>query len=298
MKTKWIVILLVVLAVLFGITVMAVVIALASGASLGGNQIALIHLTGTIAGSGTGVIPETIISELRRADNNPAVKAILLRIDSPGGTAAASQEIATEVERIKKPVVVSIADVGASGAYMVSAAADEILALPASEVGSIGVIIELPDIERLAERYGVGVTVIKQGKLKDMGNPFRKLTPEEESILKADSKLTYDQFIQQVAKGRKLPVEKVRSLATGRVWVGTEAKDLGLVDRLGTVQDAVDRAAVLGKIKGKPNVVDYDQPEFGGLLNLLLNGSYGVDPAAALKPFGLDPVQGRSPVKY
>ncbi|RJQ56343.1 MAG: signal peptide peptidase SppA [Actinobacteria bacterium] len=298
MKSKWVLVLVVVLVVLFAITLLSVLAAVAAGAAVSGNQVALIHLDGVIAAGGDSTVstPEEIGEALRRADRTPTVKAIVLRVDSPGGTAAASQEIAMEVERTKKPVVVSIADVGASGGYMVSAAADEIVALPASEVGSIGVIIQLPNIQGLADKYGVKMGIIKQGKHKDMGNPFRPLTEEERRILQADTKVTYDQFIEQVAKGRDLPVAKVRELATGRVWVGTEARELGLVDRLGTLQDAIDRAGRLGKIRGRPNVVDYDAPSFDGLIDILL-GTGGVRKAMSAA-LGASPAAGRSPINY
>lgn len=299
MKNKWVIAVIgIVVLLMLAIGCFAAIFIAAVGSGLGNNQIALIHLTGVIAGTGSGAgaaTPETMISQLKKADDDRRVKAILLRVDSPGGTAAASQEIAMQVARVKKPVIVSIGDVGASGAYMVSAAADKIVAAPASDVGSIGVIIELPDIARLADKWGVGFTVVKEGKFKDMGNPFRKLTPAERAILQADTKVTYDQFIRQVAEGRRLPVAKVRELATGRTWVGSEAKGLGLVDEIGNLQDAIDLAARLGRIKGRPNVVEYESPSLANLLNDLLNSSSG---AAAARALGLDGVRGRSPVRY
>ncbi len=262
------------------------------------NRIALIHLTGVIAAtSGDGITstdPERMISDLRRADQDRTVKAILLRVNSPGGTAAASQEIAMELARVKKPVVVSIADVGASGAYMIAAEADKIVAAPASDVGSIGVIMEVPDISKLADKYGVGMTVIKEGKYKDMGNPFRSLTPAEKRLLQADAKITYDQFVEQVAKARGLPVAKVRELATGRTWTGSGAVEIGLVDEVGNFQDAVDLAARLGRIKGRPNLVQYETPSLVDVINQLAESSAK---AAATRAFGLDDSTLRKPVR-
>lgn len=299
MKNKvvvWVVVGVLVLFLAFGCC--GTLLVVSSGSGLVKNRIALIHLTGVIAASSDGAPgsadPETLIGELRRADADPAVRAILLRVNSPGGVAAASQEVAMEVARLDKPVIVSIADIGASGAYMISAEADKIVAAPASEVGSIGVIMEVPDIQRLADKWGVGMTVIKEGKYKDMGNPFRKLTPAEKRILQADAKITYDQFIEQIAKARKMPVAKVRQLATGRTWTGSEALQIGLVDEMGNYQDAVDLAARLGRIKGRPNVVDYETPSLTNIVNQLASSSAN---AAAARALSVDGLAGRRPVR-
>jgi protease-4 len=195
---------------------------------------------------------------------------VVLRIDSPGGSAAASQEVYEEVKRMQKPVVVSAADVDASGAYYSSCGADEIMASRSSSVGSIGVIMQIPDLQDLYGKLGIKYQTIKQGKYKDMGSGDRPLTAEETALLNADAKEVYDQFIADVAASRKLPEAKVRDLATGQTWNGTTAKDLGLIDSLGNYRDAVDRAGKLGKIQGEPTVVTYDQTS---LLDLLTGGS-------------------------
>jgi protease IV len=232
------------------------------GASTTSGNIALIHIDGTIQDSGagaTGADPERLIRLLKKADDDTGIKVVLLRINSPGGTVSASQEIAMQVARMKKPVVADVGDTGASGAYYVASQSDEIVATPSSAVGSIGVIIEAPNVEELMKKVGVKVTVIHEGKFKDIGSPFRSMTPSETALLQEDLKPAYEQFIADVAKGRKLPEAKVREMATGLVWSGVVAKDMGLVDKLGNYADAVDEAGRLGKITGKPDVVDYDQ---------------------------------------
>lgn len=264
----------------------------------GRNRVALIHLTGLIAASSDSAAvaadPESLINTINKADQDPSVKAILLRVNSPGGVASASQEIAMQLARVRKPVVVSVADVCASGAYMISAEADKIVAPPAADVGSIGVIMEVADMEKLARKLGISMTIIKQGKYKDMGNPFRKLTPEERRILQSDAKITYEQFISQVAKARGLPATKVRQLATGRSWTAQEAKDLGLVDEIGNYQDAIDLAARLGKIKGRPNVVEYESPSLMNVINQLAGSTAR---AAAARALGFDERTTARPVR-
>lgn len=230
--------------------------------SASGNSIYEIRLEGTISASGSssilsgaGVTPESIIEQALAAEKNPGVKAILLRIDSGGGSAAASQEIFEELKKITKPIVVSVSDICASGAYYIACAADKIVANKASSVGSIGVIMQIPDLEGLYDKLGIKYTTIKQGKYKDAGSSSRPLTPEEEQLLQNQTEQIYEQFIQDVAASRKLPVEKVREIATGWVYIGTEALNLGLIDKIGTYRDAEMLAAQLGGIKGEPNII-------------------------------------------
>jgi protease-4 len=240
-----------------------------------GEAVALIHIDGVIAGTsgsltGASVTPEAILAQLKQAEDNSSIKAILLRVDSPGGTVAASEEIATEVGRATKPVVVSIGDTGASGAYMISSQADWIVAGPGSDVGSIGVILEVPDLETLLNKLGVKFAVIHAGKYKDIGSPYRSLTTTETKMLQEQVDIAYGQFVDLVAKGRKIPSAKVRELATGMAWAGTQAKSYGLVDQIGTYNDALDKAAKLGKIQGTPQVVDLGGTRFSNLLNAIL----------------------------
>lgn len=232
-----------------------------------GESIALIKIDGVISASGEGpfsssVTPEKVLSQLDQAAEDRDVKAILLRINSPGGTAGASQEIYTEIKRLNKPVVASIADIGASGAYWIATGADKIIANSASEVGSIGVIIEIPNLQGLFKQIGADFQIVKQGKYKDLGNPSRPLTLEEKEILNQHSKILYDLFVDEVAKARKLTREEVLKMANGLTFPGTQAKDLKLVDQIGNYSDAIDAAAKLGKIGGKPKVVQYDKPGF------------------------------------
>jgi protease-4 len=227
-----------------------------------GDSIALIHIDGAISGTGSSidgvVTPEDIIDQLDQAANDPSVKAVLLRIDSPGGTVAASQEIAMAVERMEVPVVCSIGDIGASGAYMVASQSDHIVAAPGSAVGSIGVIMQLTNVQGLLDKVGVEFTVITKGDLKDTGSPYRSVTTTEVVLIDEQMTIAYEQFIEDVAKGRDMDVEDVRELATGWAWMGTEALDLGLIDSLGNYSDAVDKAAELGGIDGEPNIVTFE----------------------------------------
>ncbi|MFZ3085086.1 MAG: signal peptide peptidase SppA, partial [Candidatus Hydromicrobium sp.] len=193
--------------------------------------------------------------QLDEADKNPNVKAILLRVNSPGGSPAASQEIYEEIKKMEKPVVVSVSDTCASGAYYVASAADRIIANRSSSVGSIGVIMQIPNYEDLYEKLGLKYTTIKQGKYKDVGSPDRPLTKEEMKLLEAQLKEIYRQFIADVAEARSMDVSEVEELATGWVFLGTEALELGLIDDIGNYKDAINIAAELGGIKGEPNVI-------------------------------------------
>ena len=227
-----------------------------------GDSIALIHIDGAISGTGSSidgvVTPEDIIDQLDQAANDPSVKAVLLRIDSPGGTVAASQEIAMAVKRMSIPVVSSIGDIGASGAYMVASQSDHIVAAPGSSVGSIGVIMQLTNLQGLLDKVGVEFTVVTKGDLKDTGSPYRSITTTEVALIDEQMTVAYEQFIADVATGRNMDVDDVRELATGWAWMGTEALELGLIDSLGNYSDAIDRAAALGSIDGQPNIVTFE----------------------------------------
>lgn len=201
------------------------------------------------------VTPEEIISQLDEAESNPDVKAILIRVNSPGGSAAASQEIYEELKKVEKPVVVSVSETCASGAYYISAAADSIIANRSSSVGSIGVIMQIPNFEGLFEQLGIEYVTIKQGEFKDVGSPDRPITEEETRMLEAQLKEIYEQFISDVADSRGMEISEVRELATGWVYLGTEALDLGLIDQIGNYKDAIEAAAELGGIKGEPVVI-------------------------------------------
>lgn len=263
-----------------------------SATSLTSDSIALIHIDDTIAGTGTLATPESFADQFGAAEDDDAVKAIVLRIDSPGGTVAASQEIASYVAASEKPVVVSVGDICASGAYMVASQADQIVAMPGSSVGSIGVIMQIPNLEGLMDKLGVDFQVLIAGERKDEGSPYRALTPEEIAAFQGDLDTIHTQFIDLVAEGRGLPSADVRALATGETYLGSRAVDLGLIDEIGTLDDTYEVAADLGGIEGTYDVVSFDAPVdlisniFSSMFGLAssLPGSYVLDrPAAALK---------------
>ncbi len=253
-----------------------------------GETIAVIHVDGVIAGSGSsldGIIsPEEFLAYLDMAAADDNVKAVLLRVDSPGGTVAASQEIATEVARLSelKPVVVSIGDVGASGAYMIASQCDEIWAQPTSAVGSIGVITEIPNVAGLLEKVGVEFTVLTAGEYKDAGSPYRSLTASETAMIQMEVDIAYDEFINIVAEGRDMKESEVREMATGWAWSGRKAQEMGLIDELGTYNDALDAAADLGGIQGDYDVVAYDVYDYTDLLYSLIGLSRQLDPLSSL----------------
>lgn len=239
------------------------------------NKIAVISLTGTIQSEsssfffgGSAITPESVRTELERAKEDTGVKAIVLQINSPGGSVAASQEIVNLLEQVKKPIVVSMSDLAASGGYYISAGTDKIVASPGTLVGSIGVISEMPNLKGLFDKLGIGMQVFVAGEHKDMYAGFRELTPEEKVIMQDMTDQLYEEFIQVVAKGRNLSEDKVREIATGQLYTGIQAKELGLVDELGGLQTAIDVAASLAGIS-KPEV-EYYKPQTPSLINSLL----------------------------
>jgi protease-4 len=205
------------------------------------------------------------------AERDSDVKAVVLRINSPGGSAAASQEIASSIRRFKedtgKPVVVSMGDMAASGGYYISAYADSIIANPSTLTGSIGVISQFIYIEGLLDKLGLELETIKSGKHKDMG--IWPLTQEQREIMQDITDDLYNQFISTVAEGRGLAVERVTELATGQLYTGAQALDLGLIDELGGLDTAIDIAASLAGIT-LPEVEEYSAP--ASFLEKLLGG--------------------------
>jgi len=216
-----------------------------------GDRIALISVEGAILSS------KDTIDELREYADDDSIKAIVMRVDSPGGAVVPSQEIYEEVKKVVavKKVVVSMGSVAASGGYYISAPASRIMANPATITGSIGVIMEIPNFKGLMDKLGVKSEVITSGKHKDMASVFRGIGEEEREILQSVMNDIHEQFITAVAEGRHMPIEKVRELADARIFTGRQAKALGLVDAIGNLQDAIDEAAKLAGIKGKPNIV-------------------------------------------
>jgi protease-4 len=216
-----------------------------------GDKIAIVEIRGVITQS------SGIIEEIHQYLDDEGVKAIILRIDSPGGGVGPSQEIYREVMKIKskKKVVTSMGSVAASGGYYVACASDLIVANPGTITGSIGVIMEFTNIEELFRKIGIKGVVVKSGELKDMGSPFREMTPEERRVIQGVIDNVHQQFIQAVAEGRKLDRSKVAQIADGRILTGEQAKQLGLVDQIGNLEDAIDTAAKMAGIVGKPNIL-------------------------------------------
>ena len=239
------------------------------------NKVAVISLSGPIQSESSGLLfggsvisPQLVRSQLERAKNDVAIKAIVLQVESPGGSVAACQEILNEIERVEKPIVVSFGDLAASGGYYISAKADKIVALPGTLTGSIGVISEIPNLKGLFQKLGIDMEVFIAGKHKDMYAGLRELTPEEKVIMQEMTDQLYDQFVQVVVEGRSLSEDKVRELATGQLYTGVQAKELGLVDELGGLNKAIDLAASLAGIE-KPKV-EYYKPAVPSLLSTLL----------------------------
>ena len=227
---------------------------LSEGGWIGGDKVAVIRIEGIILDS------RETIEELRHYRDNPSVKAIVLRIDSPGGAVVPSQEIFAEVRKTraegKMKVVTSMGNVAASGGYYIAAATDRIVANPGTLTGSIGVIMELANVKGLLEKVGVQSVIIKSGRHKDMASPFRAMTPEDRALLQTVLDDVHAQFIDAVATGRALQPEQVRTLADGRIFTGKQAQTVNLVDELGDLHDAIQLAARLVGISGEPRVIE------------------------------------------
>jgi len=213
--------------------------------------IGLVEIKGMIVDSGEPV------RQLRYFLKKDNVKAVVLRIDSPGGVVGPSQEIHQEVKRLaaKKKVVVSMGSLAASGGYYVAAPATVIYANPGTITASIGVLIKFSNIEGLLGKVGIKSATIKTGTFKDAGSPDRPLSAEDRAMFQAVIDSTHEQFVRAVAEGRKLPIEEVRQLADGRILSGEQAKQVKLVDKLGNLQDAVEEAGRLAGISGEPELI-------------------------------------------
>jgi len=231
----------------------------------GPNRIGVIEIRGSI----TNVRSQ--LNALKRFRKDPNVKAILVRVESPGGGIAASQELYREIKRTKteKPVLVSMGAIAASGGYYIAAPASRIFANPGTITGSIGVISYFPNLRELLQRIGVQTTIIKSGALKDVGNPGRDMTAEEKEYLQDTLDQAHRQFIRDIAEGRGMSEEAVRAVADGRILMGETALNLGLVDELGNFEDAVIAAAAMGGIEGEPQLI-YAKKERRSLMDLLM----------------------------
>lgn len=218
------------------------------------ERIAVVRVEGVILDA------QQTVGDLKRYGDNPLVKAIVVRIDSPGGGVVPSQEIHDAVRRIRdkqnKLVIASMGTVAASGGYYIAAATDRIVANPGTLTGSIGVIMEMANVEGLMKKIGVESVVIKSGAHKDLGSPFRAMNREDQTILQNVMDDVHSQFIEAVAAGRSLDVKDVRALADGRIFTGRQAKTAKLVDELGDLNHAIKLAADMAGMEGEPRVVE------------------------------------------
>ena len=216
-----------------------------------GRGIGLVEVKGVILDS------QETVKQLHDFGRNDKVKAIVLRIDSPGGVVGPSQEIYQEVKKLaaRKKVIVSMGSVAASGGYYIAAPATLIIANPGTITGSIGVLMKFSNIEGLLDKIGMKAFTLKTGKFKDAGSPLRPMSDEEKALLQAVIESTHGQFVKAVAEGRRLPVGQVQAIADGRIFSGEQALELKLVDRLGSLQDAIEEAGRLAGISGEPTVV-------------------------------------------
>ena len=224
------------------------------GITDGGTKIGVIVIEGVISSE----LTERTVRQLTKYGDDTSIKAIILRIDSPGGGVASSQEIYEEIRRVRsggKLVVASMGSVAASGGYYIACVTDRIFANAGTVTGSIGVIVQLANASELLHRVGIESTVITSGPFKDSGNPTRTLRPEERLVFQALVDDVYQQFIEAVAQGRNLPLDEVRQVADGRIYTGRQAKDLGLIDELGSLHDAITyTSSTIGTV-GKPKLV-------------------------------------------
>ena len=246
------------------------------GPALFGPRVAIVELEGVI------LEVDDIVRELKNHRDNPTVRAVVMRINSPGGVVAPTQELHDAVRRLRdagKPVVASLGAVAASGGYYVAVACDQIYANRGTLTGSIGVIMQLPNLEQLMKKIGVDYVVVKSGQFKDVGNIARPMTADERRVMQALLDDVHGQFIDAVAAGRKLSREEVVRFADGRVFSGAQAKELRMVDALGGLEDAVQAAGKLAGIPGTPSVI---QPKRRFSIMELLRNQFGGTAAGVL----------------
>ncbi len=249
-KKAWIVIL--------SVIVLAIIVSLIAVRLQGpsGDRIGVVEIEGVISGS------KEVMDDIVDFKEDPSIKGVILRINSPGGGVGPTQEIYREVVKLKekKKVYVSMGTTCASGGYYIASAGQRIYANPSTITGSIGVIMQLMTVEDVLKKIGLKSNTIKAGEYKDTGSPFRPMTPEERAYMDGIVTNIYDQFTKDVAAGRKMDVEAVKKLAEGRIYTGTMAKDVGLVDSIGNFYDTVDAMKADLRIKGKPVLVYPEKP--------------------------------------
>jgi protease-4 len=218
-----------------------------------GKRVALVEIKGVMGAS------ESTVRQLKRYGQDESVPVIVLRIDTPGGSSAVAQEIYDQIQKVRqddgKKVVASMGPLAASGGYYVACAADSIMANPVTLTGSIGVQMQLPRTEELFKKIGVDFRVVKSGAYKDIGSPHRSMTEEEKRLLQEVIDDSYEQFVEVIVDGRSLDRQEVLAVADGRLFTGRQAKKLGLVDWLGTYEDAIAMAGRMGGIEGEPRVI-------------------------------------------
>ena len=274
---------------------MAVFAAMGGGSVLAlGGRVAVIEIDGAIMSD------DQFLEDVRRLRDDGSVQGWVVSINSPGGVVAPSQSMFHTLQRIRAedevPVVAAIGAVGASGGYYVALGADSILALPGSITGSIGVLMEYPNVSELMGKIGVEMEVVKGGAQKDIGSPFRDMGPEDREILAALVLDVHEQFIEVVAEARGLAVEEVRPLADGRILTGRQAQAAGLVDRLGNVEEAIAVAGRMAGLGSDPRIVRPPSEEVSWLARTLF-GSAGAETIRQLAR--LVPVSGGYPaLKY
>lgn len=248
------------------------------GLPTGGAKVAVVEIEGIIV-DGTAAV-----RELREHADNPSIKAVVLRVNSPGGVVAPTQEIFAAIQRARKagkPVVATLGAVAASGGYYVATAADRIYANPGTLTGSIGVVMQMANIEGLLKKVGVEYVVVKAGAYKDVGNFARTMSPEERKMLQALLDDVYSQFVDAVAEGRGLERSEVLAFAEGRIYSGQQALALKMVDEMGGFEDAVEAAGKLANISGRPKLV-YPRKRFS--FKDLLENRLGLPGAGPLLP--------------
>jgi protease IV len=221
-----------------------------------GERVGVVEIEGVIAES------RQTMEDIVQFKEDPSIKGVILRINSPGGSVGPTQEIFREVIKLKekKKVFVSMGSLCASGGYYLAAAGEKVYANPSTITGSIGVIMQSVILEDLMKKIGIKSNTIKAGDLKDAGTPFREMTPDERAYLNEVVKNIHEQFIKDIAAGRNMDLEKARKLADGRIYTGLQAKELGLIDNIGNFYDTVDDLKKALNIKGKPELIYVEKP--------------------------------------
>lgn len=248
--------------VFFIVTIVVAVLIFASSMSgvfsgaAGGGKIGVVEIEGTITDL------KDVMADVVKFKEDTGIRGVIVRINSPGGAVGPTQEVASEIKKLRavKKVYISMGSVCASGGYYIAATGEKIYASPSTITGSIGVIMQQTVVEDLMKKIGVQSNTIKAGSMKDVGNPFRKMTDSERQYLQNIIDSIHDQFIKDVAAGRKMPVETARKLADGRIYTGLQAKEAGLIDGIGTFYDVVDEMKKVVGIKGKPELVYGKRP--------------------------------------